>query len=84
MLRRFAPDLRIVLLLVIPPLLLFWQQTLGGRTLLPADNLYQFEPWASYREQVGAPARPHNASGLRPGAAELSLEAVFARKSGSR
>ncbi|MCY3907980.1 MAG: oligosaccharide flippase family protein [Anaerolineaceae bacterium] len=61
MLRRFAPDLRIVLLLVIPPLLLFWQQTLGGRTLLPADNLYQFEPWASHREQVGAPARPHNA-----------------------
>ncbi|MCY3945510.1 MAG: oligosaccharide flippase family protein [Anaerolineaceae bacterium] len=61
MLRRFAPDLRILLLLVIPPLLLFWQQTLGGRTLLPADNLYQFEPWASYREQVGAPARPHNA-----------------------
>ncbi|MDD9954834.1 MAG: oligosaccharide flippase family protein [Anaerolineaceae bacterium] len=61
MLRRFAPDLRIVLLLVILPLLLFWQQTLGGRTLLPADNLYQFEPWASHREQVGAPARPHNA-----------------------
>ncbi len=61
MLRRFAPDLRILLLLVIPPLLLFWQQTLGGRTLLPADNLYQFEPWASYREEVGAPALPHNA-----------------------
>lgn len=61
MLRRFAPDLRILLLLALPPLLLFWQQTLGGRTLLPADNLYQFEPWASHREQVGAPTRPHNA-----------------------
>ncbi|MCE2488674.1 MAG: oligosaccharide flippase family protein [Anaerolineae bacterium] len=61
MLRRFAPDLRILLLLALPPLLLFWQQTLGGRTLLPADNLYQFEPWASHREAVGAPDLPHNA-----------------------
>lgn len=61
MLRRFAPDLRLLLLLALPPLLLFWQQTLGGRTLLPADNLYQYEPWASLREQVGAPALPHNA-----------------------
>ena len=61
MLRRFTPDLRILLLLALPPLLLFWQQTLGGRTLLPADNLYQYEPWAGMREQVGAPAVPHNA-----------------------
>lgn len=61
MLRRFAPDLRILLLLALPPLLLFWQQTLGGRTLLPADNLYQYEPWAGLREEVGAPAIPHNA-----------------------
>ncbi len=61
MLRRITPDLRILLLLALPPLLLFWQQTLGGRTLLPADNLYQYEPWAGLREQVGAPAVPHNA-----------------------
>ena len=61
MLRRITPDLRILLLLALMPLLLFWQQTLGGRTLLPADNLYQYEPWAGMREQVGAPAVPHNA-----------------------
>ncbi len=61
MLRRFTPDLRILLLLALPPLLLFWQQTLGGRTLLPADNLYQYEPWAALREEVGASAVPHNA-----------------------
>lgn len=60
MLRRFAPDLRILLLLALPPLLLFWQQTLGGRTLIPADNLYQYEPWASSRGEVGVPDVPHN------------------------
>ncbi|NWF70464.1 MAG: flippase [Chloroflexi bacterium] len=57
MLRRHLPP---VLILLALPLLLFWQQTLGGHTLLPADNLYQTEPYASYRQQVGAPEIPHN------------------------
>jgi O-antigen/teichoic acid export membrane protein len=43
------------------PLLLFWQQTVGGRTLLPTENLYQSEPFATYREDVSAPEIPHNA-----------------------
>ena len=42
------------------PLLMFAPQTIGGRTLLPAENLYQFEPYASYRAEAGAPEIPHN------------------------
>jgi hypothetical protein len=49
MLRRRLPDLLIALLLFVLPLLLFWQQTLGGRTLIPTENLYQFEPYRTYR-----------------------------------
>lgn len=46
------------------PLIAFWPQTVGGRTLLPAENLYQYEPYASYRGATGAdsppPEIPHN------------------------
>ncbi|MCU0495714.1 MAG: oligosaccharide flippase family protein [Anaerolineae bacterium] len=53
-------DLGIIALLLLLPLILFWQQTIGGKTLLPTENLYQFEPYATYREVVNAPAVPHN------------------------
>ncbi|MBL8144807.1 MAG: hypothetical protein JNL34_00365, partial [Anaerolineae bacterium] len=33
---------------------------MGGRTLLPAENLYQYEPYATYRAEAGAPEVPHN------------------------
>jgi O-antigen/teichoic acid export membrane protein len=59
--RRYWPDFAILALLFLLPLALFWPQTMGGRTLLPAENLYQFEPYATYREVVRAPAIPHNA-----------------------
>ncbi|MBZ0282834.1 MAG: oligosaccharide flippase family protein [Anaerolineae bacterium] len=59
--RRRLPDLLILVLLFVLPLILFWPQTLGGRTLLPTENLYQYEPFATYREVVKAPAIPHNA-----------------------
>jgi O-antigen/teichoic acid export membrane protein len=58
---RRLPDLGIVALLFLLPLILFWAQTLGGRTLIPTENLYQFEPYATYREVVKAPAIPYNA-----------------------
>ena len=58
--RRHLPDILILALLFLLPLILFWPQTLGGRTLLPTENLYQFEPYATYREVVGAPDVPHN------------------------
>ncbi|MCC6803723.1 MAG: hypothetical protein IT319_12640, partial [Anaerolineae bacterium] len=59
--RRYSRDLWIVLLLLALPLLMFGQQTVGGKTLIPAENLYQYQPYAAYREQVGAPAVPYNA-----------------------
>ena len=60
MLRRRLPDIGIIGLLLILPLILFWEQTLGGKTLIPAENLYQYEPFASYREEAHAPDIPHN------------------------
>ena len=58
--RRRIPDLLIIALLFALPLIMFWNQTVGGRTLLPTENLYQYEPYASYRDQAGAPAIPYN------------------------
>src|SRR5512140_1678345 len=58
--RLSLPDLLIVAALFLLPLVFFWQVTLGDKTLLPADNLYQFQPWAAYRDQLGVPAVPHN------------------------
>ncbi len=58
--RRVAPDLALILLLLIAPLLMFHQQTLGGRTLLPSENLFQHLPYSAYREVARAPATPHN------------------------
>ena len=46
-------DLLVALALLLLPLLWFWPQTFGGRTLLPADNLYQYQPWQSYADQFG-------------------------------
>ena len=60
MLRQKRFDTLAVLLLFLLPLLLFAPQTLGGRTLLPTENLYQYEPWHSERDEVAAPP-PHNA-----------------------
>jgi O-antigen/teichoic acid export membrane protein len=53
-------DAIIVVLLLALPLLWFAPQVVGGKTLLPADNLYQYEPWASAKAQmgVGAPYNP--------------------------
>ncbi len=61
MIRRRLPDILIIALLFVLPLIMFWQQTVGGYTLLPTENLYQFEPFATYREVAKAPAVPHNA-----------------------
>ena len=47
-------DALILLLLLLLPLLWFGPQTLGGKTLLPAENLYTFEPWAGAAASFGA------------------------------
>ncbi len=41
------------------PLALFWPVTVGGRSLIPFDILYQFEPWRAFADQVGV-GLPHN------------------------
>lgn len=60
MIKRRLPDLILMLVLFLLPLGMFWQQTLGGRTLIPTENLYQYAPFNVYREVVSAPAVPHN------------------------
>ncbi len=47
------------LVLLAVPLIWFAPVVLGGKTLLPADNLYQFQPWASLADQAGVES-PHN------------------------
>ncbi|MFN8595265.1 MAG: oligosaccharide flippase family protein [Anaerolineae bacterium] len=54
MLQRRRIDLLILAGLFVLPLLLFWSVTVGGQTLLPADNLFQFQPWQSAAEQFNA------------------------------
>jgi O-antigen/teichoic acid export membrane protein len=60
-LRPLIPDLLLGLVLFLLPLAFFYSVTLGGKTLIPADNLYQYQPWAGYRDELGVPAIPHNA-----------------------
>ncbi len=45
--RRHIPDVSLILILLLLPLLVFAPVTLGGQTLLPADILYTFEPFQS-------------------------------------
>ena len=58
--RRIAPDSLIILALFLLPLAFFFPQTLGGKTLIPTENLFQYEPYLTDREAVNAPANPHN------------------------
>lgn len=54
MFRHRRADLLILAVLLALPLLLFWPVTLGGRTLLPIDNLYQWQPWKAAADQFNA------------------------------
>ncbi len=58
--RRLLPDSLMIAFLLLLPLLMFHQQTLGDRTLLPTENLYQYLPHSAYRDVVNAPEVPHN------------------------
>jgi hypothetical protein len=53
-------DLGALFILLILPLILFWSVTLGSKTLLPVDNLYQWEPYRSFAAQQGVLLPPHN------------------------
>jgi hypothetical protein len=59
LLRRYGPDLAILAGFLILPFLLYASVTLGNRTMLPVDNLFQWAPWQGYAAEFGAVV-PHN------------------------
>ncbi|MCO5206496.1 MAG: oligosaccharide flippase family protein [Anaerolineae bacterium] len=59
---RFKPllrDLLVVAALLILPLVLYWDVTIGGQTMLPIDNLFQWAPYATYAADFGV-EQPQN------------------------
>ncbi len=66
--RTLAREWPFFLLLLLLPFLFFAPVTLGGKTLIPADALYLFEPFRSLAESQHVPS-PHN-----PLLADLVLE----------
>ncbi|MDY7041277.1 MAG: YfhO family protein, partial [Chloroflexota bacterium] len=59
MLRKHKLDILIAAGLLLLPCLLFWQVLIGGRTLIPADNVFAWQPWQSFAAQHGVDV-PHN------------------------
>ncbi|MEM7798058.1 MAG: oligosaccharide flippase family protein [Chloroflexota bacterium] len=57
---KYARETLYILGLLILPMLLYWDVTVGPNTMLPADNLYQWEPWATHSEAFGVEV-PDNA-----------------------
>ena len=58
--KKWLPDLGVLPVLLVMPLTLFWSVTVGDRTLLPVDNLYQWEPYRSFAGEQGVSLPPHN------------------------
>ena len=58
-LKRYKIDLLILAGFLVLPLVLFGDVTLGARTMLPVDNLFQWQPWASAAAELGV-GTPHN------------------------
>jgi O-antigen/teichoic acid export membrane protein len=58
-LKAYKADVFIVAGFFLLPLLLFGAVTIGGRTMLPADNLFQWEPWSSAAAEFNI-EYPHN------------------------
>lgn len=50
---RWRESLLLLACFTLLPLALFWSVTVGGRSLVPFDILYQFEPWRSFADHVG-------------------------------
>lgn len=52
-------DLVILLFFPLLAILFLWPVTLGGQTLIPADNLFAFPPWSAFATQFNTTV-PHN------------------------
>ena len=55
MIRRRLPDLGVLVVLFVLPLLLYGSVVWGSKTLLPADILYTFEPYEAAAAEMGVP-----------------------------
>ncbi len=58
--RKWLWDLGALFLLLLLPLILFWPVAAGHKTLIPGDNLYQWEPYRTFAGQQGVSQPPHN------------------------
>jgi O-antigen/teichoic acid export membrane protein len=58
--KKWLSDLGALFLLLAFPLILFWPVTVGTKTLIPADNLYQWEPYRAFAAEQGVSLPPHN------------------------
>ncbi len=56
---RYKLDFWIVIGFLLLPLLLLAPVTLGNKTMIPADNLFQWPPWVSAAQEMGA-TEPQN------------------------
>ena len=59
LLRRYGADLFILAGFFFLPFLLYGAVTVGSKTMLPVDNLFQWAPWQGYTVEFGA-TFPHN------------------------
>jgi hypothetical protein len=57
--RGLFADLAACVAFLLFAMLLFGSVTIGGKTLIPADNAFAWEPWRTYAESEGITA-PHN------------------------
>jgi len=57
--RSLLLDLSVVLILLVLLVVFFWAVVLGGKTLLPLDNLFAFQPWQSFGNRFAIDI-PHN------------------------
>ncbi|NKQ34534.1 MAG: oligosaccharide flippase family protein [Chloroflexi bacterium] len=58
-LKRYLPDVIIIMGFGLLPLLLFWDVSAGGQTMLPVDNLFQMAPWSGHAVELGI-GQPQN------------------------
>ncbi|MCL4262565.1 MAG: flippase [Anaerolineae bacterium] len=57
-LKSYRLDFLIICGFFVLPLLLFWDVTVGGQTMLPVDNLWQWAPWAANTAITTPPQNP--------------------------
>ena len=58
--RHFRSHLISLLILALLPTILLWPVLFTGKTLLPFDNLFEWEPYCQFAERAGVTLPPHN------------------------